>query len=238
MSCESCENGGDRLPHRQIGDFLPGGQDLSLVRPDYPLVCATSIMLKNKYSQLPVVSHDDKLEGIITWELILKSASSGTACTSVHQCMEPFKKVNMARFDNDLLNSTTDIAEYGYVLVMGDDDRTVEGILTASDLADKFRGIAEGFLLIEGIENLLEKLTDDKPPKGHNALTYYYNCLKEQENFNQLGLDVCHETIRADLKSSKCIRNVIMHFDPGRPTDEDVDKLREFLRCLSNLQRV
>ena len=225
----SSENGSDQLPDRRIGDLLRPGQNLATVRPDDPLKRAISIMKYNDYSQLPVLSNGDEPKAIITWESIGKRVFSGDPYKLVSDCMDT--SVIKACFDDPLVGPTKNIAKHGYVLIM-EDDETVKGIVTASDLATYFGEFAEGFLLIEKIENLLEKLTDEKPPKGNNALTYYYNCLEEPANFNRLGLDICHETFKTDLKSSKCIRNAIMHFDSGRPTHQDLEKLREFLSCL------
>ena len=145
----SCENGSDQLPDRRIGELIPKDQKLTSVYPDDSLECAISIMKDNDYSQLPVTSSEDKPEGIITWESIGKRAFSGDTCDRVSDCMDTSVKV--ACFDDHLLEPTENIAKYGYILVMGDDDRTIEGIVTASDLAKYF-----GWASLNGFWFLLE----------------------------------------------------------------------------------
>ena len=203
------------------------------------------LMREKDYSQLPVMSDEGEVEGIITWESIGRSLAGGVACKLVRDCMEPYEKVKMAHFDDHLLDSTKDIAGYGYVLVMGDDGRD-KRILTASDLADKFRGLAEGFLRIEEIENLLERLVDSKfsdderlsaGGKRHCGrvsftLGQYPQFLEKPERWNLVGLNMSYETFVEEHGPVTCIRNAIMHFDPGRPTPEDLQKLREYPCCL------
>ena len=240
-------DGGDRSLERRIGELLPEGQRLDSVFPDDSLGCATSIMSDKNYSQLPVISEGGKVEGIITWESIGHRASDGTNCKLVCECMEPSENVRTARFDAPLLDSTKNIANYGYVLVM-EDDTKVRGIVTASDIAEEFRRLAEGFLAIEEIEGHLRRLVDDKftddekqtankdwEPGDGITLGHYYYLLKSQDNWHKLKLDVCHETFLEDLNSVREIRNRYMHFDSRELEPEDLEKLRGFRDLLREL---
>ena len=244
----SCVNENEQLRTRRIGDLLPKGQALASVPPCCPLESAKSIMLENNYSQLPLISHEGRVEGIITWESIGRSLAGGATCKHVRDCMEPYEEAKVAHFDGDLLDSTKDIAEYGYVLVMGDDG-TVKGILTASDIADEFRRLAEGFLAIEEIEGHLERLVDSKFTHdekksaggrcncGQVTLTLgkYPRLLKEREHWNRVGLDTCKNCFLSYLESVKCIRNRLMHFDARELKPEYLEKLYKFLNLIRDL---
>ena len=245
-SCEDCKNGNNQLTNRQIGELLPRGQQLTHVHPCCLLEAATLIMREKNYSQLPVMSHDGKVEGIITWESIGKRAFSGGACKLVSDCME--SSVIKTCLDDPLVDPTGNIAEYGYVLVMRDDG-TVKGILTASDLAKYFGEFAKGFLAIEEIESRLERLidgkfTDDEKLSANKGwkigdgltLGHYYYLLEPQENWNKLRLDICHEAFMEQLEAVKCIRNRLMHFDARELRPEDIEKLYEFLSLLRGLE--
>ena len=244
----SCENGSDQLPDRRIGELIPKDQKLTSVYPDDSLECAISIMKDNDYSQLPVTSSEDKPEGIITWESIGKRAFIGDTCDRVSDCMDTSVKV--ACFDDHLLEPTENIAKYGYILVMGDDDRTIEGIVTASDLAKYFGQFAERFLAIEEIEFRLRKLIDSKFTDaeklsadgechcGRVTLTLgkYPRLLDPPEHWNRLGLDISYEAFAADHKPVPGIRNSLVHFDNRELKPEGLKDLHKFLSLLRGLE--
>lgn len=246
MNGEHCENGSDQLPDRRIGELLDPEQQLTHVHSCCLLEAATLLMREKNYSQLPVMSDEGKVEGIITWESIGERVFSGDPCRLVGDCKE--SSVIDACFDDPLAGPTKNIAEYGYVLVLRDDG-TVEGILTASDLAKYFGEFAKGFLTIEEIEARLERLiddkfTDDEKLSANNrwnigeglTLGHYYYLLEPQENWSKLGLDICKEAFLEDLKSVTCIRNGLMHFDARELKPEYLEKLYKFLKLLSDLK--
>ena len=241
---------GDQLPERRIGELLPEGQRLDSVLPDESLKRATSIMSDKNYSQLPVISDGGELEGIITWESIGKSLEDDATREHVRDCMDTREKIIKACSDDDLLDSTKDIAESGYVLVM-EDDGTVKGIVTASDLAVEFRKLGEGFLLIEEIEGHLGEIIDSKFTHeekvnargrchcGRVTLTLgnYHQLLKIPDHWNRLGLDTCKKCFMSYLESVRDIRNRQMHFDSRELEPEDLEKLHGFRDLLRGLGR-
>ena len=204
------------------------------------------LMREKDYSQLPVMSDEGEVEGIITWESIGKRAFSGDPCKLVRDCMDT--SVIRACFDVPLVDPTKNIAEYGYVLVMRDDG-TVKGILTASDLAKYFGEFAKGFLAIEEIESRLERLIDGKFTDDEKlcankrwkigdglTLGHYYYLLEPQEDWNTLGLDICHKAFIEELELVRCIRNRLMHFDARELKPEYLEKLYKFLNLLRCLE--
>ena len=118
----------------------------------------------------------------------------------------------------------------------------IVGIITASDLAQQFKHLAEPFLVIEEIEHHLKalvagKFTDaeiksvgSKTKRGTIGLSLssYCKLLRLPAHWMRLGLDVCHMTFLTRLKSVIDIRNDVMHFDPEGPAPEYRERLHEF----------
>ena len=245
----SSQNGNDQLPDRRIGELLPEDQELAAVQADDPLDSATSTMLGKDYSQLPVVSNDGKPVGIITWKSIRKSPEGGVASKLVRDYMESSEEVAISRFDAPLVDPMENIAEYGYVLIT-EDDGTLKGIVTASDLANYFGKFARGFLAIEEIEAYLARLIDgkfnhDKKKKaggrcdcGQVTLTLgqYPKLLKTPEHWDRVKLDICKRCFMSYLESVSGIRNGLMHFDARELKPEYLKKLHNFLILLRGLK--
>ena len=214
---------------RRIEELLPPKQELSTIRPDDALAVATSIMVERDYSQLPVMSNVYKVEGIITWKSIGESASREASCKLVRECMD--SSVRVACFDDPLLEPTENIAEHGYVLVRGDDG-TVTGIVTASDLADQFRQLAEPFLVIEEIELHLRGIFKAKKLRVKHDLNTYYRELKRPTNWKRLRLPFDRDRFIDRLKSVNNTRNDVMHFKVDGLGRERLDELYSFTSCL------
>ena len=75
-------------------------------------------------------------------------------CELVRECMGPAREIESKA---PLFEAVGVISEHGYVLVRGQ-DRTITGIVTASDVVDQFEQIARPFLLVGEIEEYLRRL--------------------------------------------------------------------------------
>ncbi len=207
-------------------------------------------MRKKDFSQLPVMSNDREVDGVISWKSIGEGASTDSPCQFVHECMEnPVREIG---FNDPLLDATDDVAT-GYVLVRGEDD-VIAGIVTASDFAVQFRQLAEPFLVIEEIEHHLRRLVAGKfcigelretVYKGRRryihgpddlSLGAYCRLLEGSEHWKRLGLDTCcQEVFLERLCAVRDIRNAVMHFDPKGPEPEYLEKLYDFAGRLRSL---
>ncbi len=234
---ESC-----RLPTRRIGDLDAAKRKPISVKPEDRLEVAMKIMRSRDFSQLPVMSNDREVRGVITWKSIGEGTAPGSPCEFVHECME--RPARVIGIDAPLLDATDEIAD-GYVLVRGKDGM-LAGIVTASDFAIQFRRLAEPFLIIEEIELHLRKLVDGKfcPDElrgvvhGRRSrlasgpddlgLEEFCRLLELSENWKRLGLDICRTPFLKQLKHVKGIRNKIMHFNPEGPDPEYLESLNAF----------
>ena len=243
----------ERVATRLIGELDAAKRKPIRVKPDDPLEVATTIMLLNDFSQLPVMPNKRDVKGMISWKSIGVQASMGAPCEFVRECMErPVKEIGI---DAPLLDATEDLANQGYVLVRGKGD-VITGIVTASDFAVQFRQLAGSFLVIEEIEHHLRRLVGGKfspeevtealstparePISGPDKLTLgaYGRFLERPEHWEKLGLRLDQKTFVKRLKCVTGIRNDVMHFKAKGLPDNLLVKLRNFAGLFRDLERV
>lgn len=200
---------------------------LKVVDPDKPLHDATTVMLLNDYSQLPVTKNRRKIQGMITWKSIGSRLSSGVECSLVRHCMNPH--VQEVRLGTPLLDAVSAIASHGYALVRSSRDKIV-GIVTTSDLSREFHELASPFLLIGEIEKYLHTLAHGRftqeeiqaaLPAGLTAtgtadltLGGYCRLLQKPANWDRLRLEFSRKLFVKRLEAVRQIRNDVLHFRP------------------------
>jgi len=157
---------------------------------------------------------------------------------------------------SSLFDAIEIITKHEYVLVEAQ-DKTICGIVTATDLSQQFRDLAEPFLLIGECENLLrrlihgkflvEELKEARDPNDPNRsvagvadLTFgeYVRLLEEPRRWNKLKVSVDRREFIDRLKRVREFRNDVMHFDPQGIDPEAMKALRDFVRFLQELWRL
>ena len=230
-------SGAPRTPHAsdptlRIGALEAANKKLVSVKPDSALNEAKTKMKMGGYSRLPVMRNERDIKGIVTWQHI---GACGPECTHVRDCME---RAEVIPGETRLLDAMRMVSEHGYVLVQAK-DRTVTGIVTATDLLRFFRDLAGPFLLIGEIEGHLRNLIhrkftreqlqvasgEGRTIEGSADLTLggYVRLLGNRANWERLGLDLHREEFIRCLESVRHIRNEVMHFSPDG-LDEDARK--------------
>jgi len=221
------------------------------VFPETKLEEAITHMLTNDFSQMPVMTSERDVKGIITWASIGSRLAMGKHCSIAREFMEQHNEI---RSDAPLVSAIGIIAEYQYVLVRGHDQK-ITGIVTASDLSLQFQQLAEPFLLLGEIENHLRLVISQRftPPELESAknpsdskrvvtsvadLTYgeYKRLLENPERWEKLNITVDRKTCMEKFENVTRIRNDVMHFDPEGIPDKDLQAIREFARFLQRLQ--
>lgn len=240
-------------PTYRIGKLLSANKPPVSVTPDAPLSEATQLMISHDYSQLPVMTNDRHIKGIVTWASIGIRLALGKKCGFVRECMVKHHEISA---DTALLSAIDDIVRHGYVLIRNAEG-IVTGIVTTTDLSQQFRQLAEPFLLLGEIENYIRRMTQDKytidevrqtcePGRVNNdiqsisdlTLGEYLRLLENAERWDRLGLSVDRSQFCKDLEEVRQIRNNVMHFDPDELRTEDMDKLRRFVRLMQELAKV
>lgn len=236
----------------RMGSFRAARAGVVSVAPDHALAKATTTMQLRRFSQLPVMTSDYTVKGVISWESIANCVVLGKECNLVSDCMVAAHEIAIT---TPLLTAVGSIAAHGFVLVR-DEQNKISGIVTTSDLSDQFMQLAEPFLLTGEIEGYLRRLIQS----GHFApeeletmsvsedgtkiqdvsdLSFgeYCRILENPDYWSRLGLNIDRQTFVESLHQVREIRNSIMHFNPG-DTEEDTNTLRavaQFLEGLAHL---
>jgi len=221
------------------------------VAPDQPVVDAVTLMLSNDFSQLPVMTNERTVKGMISWRSIGARWALDREGQEVRHFMDEPVEVPGER---SIFAALPLIVEHGYVLVR-DAAEKISGIVTTSDLSLQFQQLAEPFLLLGEIENHIRRLMDGKFTKEELSsakvpsdtdreienvanLTFggYVRILQEPARWRKLGLAIDRAIFIKDLDRVREIRNDVMHFDPDPLPDSDLAALRRFVKFLQALQ--
>ena len=245
-------SGGLEDPVHRIGTLAAAHNKPMSVARDEALKVATTKMQLNDFSQLPVMTGERTVNGMISWKSIGSSFSLGGPYEWVRDCME--ESVEEISIDAPLYEAIGSIAKHGYLLVRGK-DRAVTGIVTETDLSEQFMHLAGPFLLIGEIEGHLRQLIHGRftveemqstsegegrrDISGSADLTFggYCRLLQKPEYWERLNLAVDRGTFVEHLETVRRIRNDVMHFDPDGLSPEDEKMLRGVARCLETLIR-
>jgi CBS domain-containing protein len=235
----------------RIGRLEPANTRPVAIQPDKPLCDAVTLMLGKDYSQLPVMTTDRDVKGVVSWKTIGSRLALNRQCEYVRDCME---QPRIVQLDDSLFSVISYISEHDYVLVQAQ-DRTICGIVTASDFSDQFRRLGEPFLLIGEIETSVRKLisgkftaaelTEVKDPAEKerkvgavSELTFgdYVRLLANEKRWTKIGLKLDRIEFVKRLDEVREIRNEIMHFEPEGMLEEDLKTLRDFSKFMNRLR--
>lgn len=220
------------------------------VKPDATLQEAVTLMLNHDFSQLPVMTSERQVKGVISWMSIGSRFALGKTSNVVRDLMDQHQEI---RSDSSLFEAIGIIVQNQYVLVRGSDNR-ISGIVTSSDLSLQFQQLAEPFLLLGEIENHIRKIIGSRFPvelirqasdpsdserqiNGVADLTFgeYIRLLENPDNWSRLQIEVDRKTFVDLLDKVRKIRNDVMHFDPDGIPPEDLRALRDFAAFLQRL---
>jgi hypothetical protein len=240
-------------PTYRIGKLPAANQPIVSVTLDEDVTQAVTKMMKWDYSQLPIMQGVRDVKGVISWRSIGSRLALGAPCAKVRDCRDSHRGVSA---DTSLFHAIPAIIEDGYVLVRAD-DKTISGIVTASDLSLQFQQLSEPFLLLGEIEQHVRKLIegkfalsdlqDAKDPADVQRLVErvadltlgeYIRLLENSNRWTMLKVNIDRAIFIAELKEVKRIRNDVMHFDPDPLGESELSTLRSFVRLLPRLDEI
>lgn len=225
------------------------------VNPQDPIQTAITLMLAHDFSQLAVMTNSRELKGAISWKSIGGRLSQKKVLNEVQNAMEPASEVLDTA---SLFEATKRIIDHDYVFVRSA-DRQISGIVTATDLSERFQSLSEPFLLLGRIENQIRKLIqasfdadtiqaacDDNDPERKAKVTRatqltfgeYQRMFEKEENWEKLNFIACRKTFCHELDEIRIVRNDIMHFHPDVGSDDDWAQLHRFSRLLEQLEKL
>lgn len=241
-----------RDPTHRISKLSAANQPVVSVAPDASLEEVVTKLLARDFSQLPVMSNERTVKGVISWKAIGSRLALGCTSRIAKDFMEEHHEV---RASQSIFEAISIIRAYDYVLVRGDDN-SISGIVTASDLSLQFQNLSEPFLLLSEIENSVRNMIGGKfskielvtvrdPGNGKaindvHDLTFgeYIRLLQNSDNWAKLALPIDRALFCADLDAVRLIRNDVTHFDPDGVTSEDLERLRDFKAFLQNIGKI
>lgn len=240
-------------PAFRVGRLASANTKPLSVSPDSTLSQAVTLMLRHDFSQLPVMTSDRDVKGMISWESIGSRLALGRTISVVRECMKAHHEVH---FNDSLFRVISQIVEHSYVLVRGE-DKTISGIVTTTDLSLQFQQLSEPFLLLSEIENHVRLIIDgrftaaelasakdsadtDRKIESVADLTFgeYIRLLENPENWSKTGLNVDRAIFIRELDQVRRIRNDVMHFDPDGITNDDHQVLLYFVQFLHELRSI
>ncbi len=240
-------------PTYRIGKLESANKQPVSVKPNDSIAKAVTLMITHDYSQLPVMTSNREVKGIISWASLGSQLALGKECKCVRECMIPHKEISS---DTYLFAAIDEIMANEYVLVRNSEE-IICGIVTTSDLSQQFRQLGEPFLLLGEIENYIRRMIQhkytikelkgacDSSNVGRDikiisdlTLGEYLRLIENPDNWQKLAISIDRELFVKKLEEIRRIRNEVMHFDPDGIADEDMVKLREFVHLMQDLARV
>lgn len=206
-----------------------------------PLSKIKAKMVSLDISQVPILSSDQKqLHGVVTWRSLALSDDSQDSPVASAAMTKPG---HVASSNDDFLELVDTIIAQEYVLYRVPDGR-INGIVTASDLAQAFDGTASIYIRLQELENRLRILLDRSPiPKlqehlearrrkinnfrGATDMMFgeYLSALKDPEVWAATRIQFDQETCLTLFEAAKDVRNGVMHFSSG--ADDESQSERE-----------
>jgi predicted transcriptional regulator len=108
-------------------------------------------MLLHDYSQLPVLTGDRTVKGMVSWRSIGKAFAINRGGSEVREFIEPGPKIR--ELSTPLLDDVADVIRYEVILVR-DQSKRIVGLVTSTDLSELLKEHAEAFLRIGEIEHI------------------------------------------------------------------------------------
>lgn len=225
------------------------GIGLISVKRDTPLFDATTLMMIHDFSQLPILSGERQVEGLVSWKSVGRALSLGKECKTVSDCKEEVTVLN----SDDTLFSAVKVVLEKEVVVVKQKDGIISGIVTVTDIGEQFIAMAEPFLFIEQIENHVRRILNNKFNPGELVLerengekvevkdlanlTFgeYVRIIGEPAKFDKLKLKINRQLFVKQLEEVRKIRNEVMHFDPEGISAEKRALLRQTLNFLHTI---
>jgi CBS domain-containing protein len=220
------EEGDDLYIGLMVGNLDTALRGVESVAPTAGLQEAVTKLRINDYSQLAVLAGKRNLRGAVTWESIAKALLADPAA-SLAAATVPARDVG---YQADLLTVLEDIRKQGFIFVRNESNE-VAGIITAADVAGRYRVMADPFILIGDLDRLLRRLivrgltiaevvarcdpSGDRI-KSHDDLTMgdYQRVLEDPALWMKVGLPYDRAIFVARLNEIRKVRNDVMHFNP------------------------
>jgi CBS domain-containing protein len=121
-------------PTYRLSKLAAANKPPVFVAPDQAILDAVTLMLSNDFSQLPVMTNERNVKGMVSWRSIGARWALGKDGTYVREFTDEAVEIPA---DRSIFAALPTIVDQGYVLVRDATSR-VSGIVTTSDLSLQF----------------------------------------------------------------------------------------------------
>jgi restriction system protein len=223
-------------------------REVLAVKPTDTIAKARTLMALHDYSQLAVCTTPRSIEGVISWE----SMGRAELRERIEVVRQALDKALVVDLTDDLLPLLPRIAEAGFVLVRSP-DRTLSGIVTASDLTLEFGALAEPFFLLGELESrlrravaeafdpeeLAEFLSDanDRAFESVEDLSFgqLIRIIQPPDRWERLGWPIDRPIFLIHVDQVRETRNSLVHFRGDLPSVQDVEQIKRLLELMRRL---
>ena len=225
----------------KIKSLLPKCQKLASVKPDAELSQAMNKMIRNNYSQLPVIDTFGRLKGVVSWKTIGEFTADFRSPISklVRDCMDT--SVKAIHVDSSLFDVMAEIEKRDYIVVK-DSNNKIKGIVTASDLANGFEGFSRAFAYLGEIDLGLRNFAKSKgvsvkkrnDPSKFLGIPDYAKRLECKRDVFEHLVDL--DSLISEIQKVTVIRDEVMHFKNGKleATECDLKTLEKHKESIVN----
>ena len=222
------------------------------VARDKEIQYATTVMMAQNYSQLPIMQNERDVEGLISWKSIGTTYAQDEKPEFVRDCMAPPPDVI---HENDSIFDLIDAVRSDEVALIRNQEQKIVTLFTASDLADLYKDLSQPFIYLGEIEHRIRALLvkgqfpqeqlesvidvkDNRTIERPDDLTFgeYRRIMENPECWDAIGLGVDRQVFIDRLEEIRIIRNSVMHFDPDGLTLQQIQELETFINFLRALE--
>jgi predicted transcriptional regulator len=222
---------------------------VSLSRDD-SLEKARTLMMRHDFSQLAVMSGKRDLLGTVTWESIVDALLRSSQAT----VRDAMRSAEVVPVEDNLLGRVQLIMEKGFVFVRAK-DRTIQGIITTTDLSQQFADLATPYFILGEIEQRLRRKIDeefsgeeiastkneDDPAREIKSaadltLGECARLLEVPAHWERVGWKVTRTIFIELLHKVRDVRNEVMHFSPDPLEPTQLADLKDLVRWLRKLE--
>ena len=243
-------------PAFTISELASANTEVERVSSNASIQVAYTTMLLHKYSQLVIADSDKPMQqdikGVVSFQSMTNALMNGNP-KIVGDCID--KDFCTVESNTDLNSVVEQLKKKDVVLVIGQDKR-LQGIVTAWDLAEEFAYLVDPFKRIGEIESRLRTLIERRIEKDKVAeflsehvapsndstgkmeeltMGELQRVLEFPEHWDSLKLPFDRGIFIGALDEARGYRNRLMHF--REPLDEDeMKRLTDFCNMVRQIQ--
>ena len=220
----------------KVSEFFDSSMKIASCHETDSILKAKSLMLLNDFSQVPVLSADEKILGAVSWKSIGKIESLGINSPYIIDYIEESAIINES---DDFLKYMKLVAKKDYVLVK-DKKEKLQGIITTYDMTINFKNFLIPFLHIGIIEDCIRSLikkNEIEVKKDADDLTFgeYKKLFEKDENWNKINLKLDKNVFIEKLEEIRKLRNNIAHYKRKGISSDEIFSIISFTTMMQKV---